>query len=136
MKITIIIPTLNEEKLLPNLLESIRNQKFNDYEIIVADAKSTDDTVRIAKQYIAEIVPGGKPGKSRNNCAKVAKREFLYFFDADVILPPNFLKNSWEEVFDRYLELARCNFKPLSDLPIDQVLHGIANKYIALSQFG
>lgn len=135
MKISIIIPTLNEEELLPNLLKSIKQQNFNDYEIIVADARSTDNTRKIAQQYGAKVVAGGKPGKARNNGAKVARGEFLYFFDADVVLPPDFLRKSWDEMFERYLELASCNFKPQSDRPIDQVLHGIVNNYIALSQF-
>jgi len=135
MKISIIIPTLNEEKLLPDLLKSIKRQKFKDYEVIVADADSTDKTRQIAQKHGAKIVPGGKPGRARNNGAKAAQGEFLYFFDADVVLPPDFLQKSWDEIFERYLELASCNFKPLSDRPIDQVLHGIANNYIALSQF-
>ena len=45
MKISIIIPTYNEEEYLPKLLESIKSQDFTDYEIIVADAQSDDNTI-------------------------------------------------------------------------------------------
>ena len=50
MKISIIIPTYNEEEYLPKLLESIKSQDFTDYEIIVADAQSDDNTREIAKE--------------------------------------------------------------------------------------
>ena len=46
--LSIIIPTLNEEKYLPRLLESIKNQNFSDYEIIVSDGGSSDSTKQIA----------------------------------------------------------------------------------------
>ncbi|MEN6592532.1 MAG: glycosyltransferase family A protein, partial [Methanobacterium sp.] len=59
MKISIIIPTYNEEEYLPYLLESIKRQDFTDYEVIVADAHSTDKTREIAKSFGAKIVDGG-----------------------------------------------------------------------------
>ena len=45
--ISIVIPTLNEEKYLPKLLVSIKKQHYKDYEIIVADAGSKDNTRKI-----------------------------------------------------------------------------------------
>ena len=50
MKLSIIIPTFNEENYLPNLLESIKKQKFSDYEVIVSDSgsKSSENTLRVA----------------------------------------------------------------------------------------
>jgi len=42
--LSIIIPTLNEEKFLPHLLKSLKDQTFKDFEIIVADNNSTDIT--------------------------------------------------------------------------------------------
>ena len=48
--ISIVIPTLNEEKYLSKLLKSIKNQTFKDYEIIVSDNNSKDNTKKIAKK--------------------------------------------------------------------------------------
>ena len=60
--ISIIIPTLNEEKYLPLLLSSIKKQNFNDYEIIIADAGSDDKTLEIVKNYNCKIkIDGKKP---------------------------------------------------------------------------
>ena len=60
--LSIVIPTLNEEKYLPNLLQCIKAQKLNDYEIIVSDGNSIDKTIKIAKKY------HGTTSKSANNC--------------------------------------------------------------------
>ena len=95
--ISIIIPTLNEEKYLPLLLKSIARQKFRDYEIIVADAGSEDKTLDIAKRYNCRIVAGGLPAKGRNEGAKVAKGDLLLFLDADVILPQKFFRRAVSE---------------------------------------
>lgn len=60
--INIIIPTLNEEKLLPFLLELIKKENTkNNIEVIVADAGSFDKTRQIAKFYGCKVVPGGLP---------------------------------------------------------------------------
>ena len=59
MKLSIIIPTYNEEEYLPKLLESIKMQDFTDYEVIVADANSKDNTRKIATDYGAKVVDGG-----------------------------------------------------------------------------
>ena len=56
MILSIIIPTYNEEEYLPVLLESIKQQDFSDYEIIVADADSKDNTVKIAEEYGCIVV--------------------------------------------------------------------------------
>ena len=52
MIFSIIIPTYNEEEYLPVLLDSIKEQDFNDYEIIVADANSSDRTREIAEDIL------------------------------------------------------------------------------------
>lgn len=68
-KISIIVPTKNEERYLPGLLKSIKKQTVQPYEIIVADAGSTDRTVEIAKKYGAKVIKGGIPQVGRNKGA-------------------------------------------------------------------
>ena len=111
--ISIIIPSLNEEKYLPLLLESIKKQSFSDYEIIIADAGSKDKTLEIAKKYNCKIVPGGLPAKGRNEGAKIAKGETLFFLDSDVVLPDDFFKKALAEFNARGLELANFCLVPL-----------------------
>lgn len=133
-KISIVIPALNEEKFLPILLESIRNQTFQDFEIIVADAGSKDRTIELAQNYGAKVVPGGMPGVGRNKGAKVATGDFLFFFDSDVCLPNDFLKKALGEMEERFLDLATCEFTPQSDLQLDKVMFRVANLHVKLNQ--
>jgi len=104
--LSIIIPTLNEEKHLSLLLRSIKNQNFRDYEIIVADAGSKDKTVEIAKKYDCNIIKGGSPAQGKNNGAKAAKGDLLLFLDADVILPNDVFSNVLKEFKKRKLKIA------------------------------
>ena len=106
MFVSIIIPTLNEEHHLPLLLESVKRQKFNDYEIIIADAGSQDKTREIAKHYSCTIVEGGLPGPGRNRGAARARGDLLLFLDADVALPEGFFENSLRELQERNLQVA------------------------------
>jgi glycosyltransferase involved in cell wall biosynthesis len=112
--ISIIIPSLNEEKYLPLLLESIKKQNFSDCEIILADAGSTDKTVEIARGYGCIITAGGLPARGRNLGAKIAKGELLFFVDSDVVLPDNFFKKVLAEFYGRNLEFASFCLVPLA----------------------
>ena len=133
MKVSIIIPTLNEELMLPRLLDSIKLQDFDDYEIIVADAHSGDRTRETAEGYGCRIVDGGLPAVGRNAGAAVAYGDFLFFLDADVVLPQGFIRNVYDEMQDRYLDLATCEIRPLSDYRLDRVLHRMINLAVLLN---
>jgi len=127
MKLSIIIPTYNEEEYLPDLLKSIQRQDFNDYEVIVADSHSTDNTVDIAKSFGCHVVPGGLPGIGRNNGAKVAKGEILLFIDSDCVLTDNYLSSAIEE-FELYnIGIAITQIIPLEKSFISILSHEVAN---------
>ncbi|MDP2909713.1 MAG: glycosyltransferase [bacterium] len=104
--LSIVIPTLNEEKNLPLLLNSIKKQDFKDLEIIVADAGSKDKTRVIAKKYGCRVVGGGLPAKGRNEGAKSARGDMFLFLDADVVLPGDFLKKTFKEFYEKKLDIA------------------------------
>jgi len=128
--ISIVIPTLNEEKYLPKLLNSIKEQSYKNYEIIIADANSIDRTIEIAKSYGSIIINGGKPAVGRNNGAKISNGEYILFLDADVVLPKNFLEKAISEFDYHYYEVATFRFEPISKLKIDKLLFKIANVLI------
>ncbi|MBK8946477.1 MAG: glycosyltransferase [Ignavibacteriae bacterium] len=94
MNYSIIIPTLNEEKLLPNLLQKICDknlQKKYNYEIIISDGGSTDLTLEIAKSFDAIIVKKKFEEKQniamgRNLGARISKGEILIFFNGDIAI--------------------------------------------------
>lgn len=119
--LSIIIPTLNEEKYLPLLLESIKKQDFQDEEIIVVDAGSGDKTVEIAKSFGCQVRPGGLPAKGRNEGAKAAKGDLLLFLDADLILPKDFLEKFLKEFKEKNLDIASTDLNVLSDKKIYKI---------------
>jgi glycosyltransferase involved in cell wall biosynthesis len=129
--LTIVIPTMNEEKLLPVLLESIKKQTLQPAEVIVADAHSIDSTRAISLKYDALVVDGGSVSLARNRGAHLARTELILFLDADVNLTdPHFLEKAVCEMKERNLEIATCDILPLSDAKVDHILHGAYNKYV------
>lgn len=87
--LSIVIIAKNEEKYIPLLLKSIRQQSALVNEIIVADAESSDKTKEIALQFGCHVVPGGPPAVGRNSGGVAASSEYMLFLDADMILPTN-----------------------------------------------
>ena len=134
MKLSIIIPTYNEENYLPILLESIESQGFDDYEVIVADANSNDDTVLIAENYNCKVVEGGMPGVGRNKGAEVAKGEILLFLDSDLELSPNYLEELVTEFEDENIGIGITKMNPISDRKRHKILHDLANLFMIASE--
>lgn len=88
--ISIIIPTLNEEKTIANTIKNLENL-IGDKEIIVVDGGSSDNTVLEASKY-ANVVKS-KMGRSfqMNSGAKIAKGEIFWFVHSDSIIQENSL---------------------------------------------
>jgi len=93
--ISIVIPTLNEEKYLPRLLKSIRAQKTEcKFEVIVVDGFSKDRTVDVAKRLGANVlVAKTNIAEARNIGGLYARGRFLLFLDADTVIPQGFLND-------------------------------------------
>ena len=120
--LSIVIPALNEEKYIRRLLESVKKQGISDYEVIVADAGSSDKTVKIAKSYKCKIVKGGLPACGRNNGAAAARGDLILFLDADCFLPGNCLKKSLAEYRKRKLNAATFTLLPDEKKGLNQLL--------------
>ena len=134
MKVSVIIPTFNEEEYLPKLLECLKVQTLDEYEVIVADADSSDRTTEIAREYGAQVVPGGMPSVGRNAGAKAATGDYFFFFDADVKINKHFLKRAYNEMQKRLIDVATCETVPLSNVVLDRLMHDFANFYVKLNQ--
>ncbi len=130
MMLSIVIPTKNEEGFLPRLLESIKRQQGVEYEVIVADAHSTDRTREIVTRSGGRVVDGGMPGVGRNCGAAVARGEYIAFFDADVLLPTTtYLADLVQEMHTRELVVATGRIRPESTRWLDGFFCHVYNAY-------
>ncbi len=112
LPVSIVVPVKNEEKNISVLLESIAKQEYQPFEIIVADAKSEDNTRKVAKSYGAVVVDGGIPAVGRNNGFNVAQKDIVIFMDADVqFLGETDLKEIYDEFVEKKLDCATSQFE-------------------------
>ena len=89
-KVSVIIPVYNVEKYLRQCLDSVVNQTLKDIEIICVDDGSTDNSLKILKEYASKddrfIIIEQKnkgAGAARNKGLEIANGEYLYFLDSD-----------------------------------------------------
>lgn len=82
--VSVVIPTLNEARTLPRLLDQLRAQEKIALDIVVADGGSRDDSRELAKPYQVRVVES-RPGRARqlNAGAALAKHDTLLFLHAD-----------------------------------------------------
>jgi len=112
---SIIIPTLNEEKYLPFLLEDLNNQVYNNFEIIHVDGNSDDKTIEIAKKFtnVKSIIT-----KKRNVCfqknlgARKANGKWLVFIDADIQIEKNYLNKIRSILLNNKVDILWTFYKP------------------------
>src|SRR6056297_2869965 len=106
--ISVIIPTLNEEKNISKIISDIKKQNFKNFEIIVSDAYSKDKTEKIVIKNNCKFIKSKKrsPAQQRNVGAKYAKGKYLIFLDADSRIPQNFLNKAYEEFKKEKLAVA------------------------------
>lgn len=137
---SVIIPTLNEEKFLPKLLDSLVYQTQKNFEVIVVDGKSKDRTVRLAKSYgnklpILSVVVSPKASLpyQRNFGATYAKGEWLVFVDADGVFLSNFIERCEEFILSHVPTVFTSWFMPDSRVSADALFTLVANITLELS---
>ncbi len=100
--VSVVIPCYNYGKYLSEAVESIINQTYKNFEIIIVNDGSTDDTKEIAEQladkYKGKLIKvinqknSGQPAISRNNGIKISAGEFILCLDADDKIAPEYLQ--------------------------------------------
>ncbi len=112
---SIIIPTYNRAKLITRCLSSVINQGFDDFEILIVDDGSTDETQKVVNgfsendsriRYFSQDNQGA--GEARNHGAKVAKGEYLVFLDSDDEALPGWLEHFADVLNSREAKVACC----------------------------
>lgn len=125
-KISIIIPSYNEEKNISRCLDSVLNQTFTDFEILCVDDSSNDNTFEIIKNYSkkdSRIVPLKNPKKgvssARNFGIENAKGEYIGFVDSDDFIQPQMFKFLYKAVTENNRDFSVCRYNKTSEFKIN-----------------
>jgi len=102
---SVIIPTFNREKLIRATLDSVFHQSFDDYEVIVVDDGSTDDTINALEEYGDKIKilkqENQGSGEARNQGIKIAQGKYIVFLDSDDLWFPWTLTTFYQAITEQ-----------------------------------
>ena len=101
-KVCVILPVFNGERYIKNAIESVLNQTFADFELIIVDDGSTDSTPDIIQSFkdrrIKIITQSNQgPGASRNNALDIADSDYVMFLDSDDWFSPDAIEVAYGE---------------------------------------
>ena len=126
MMVSVVIPVYNVEKYLVNCLDSVMDQKYKDFEVILVDDGSTDRSPLICDDYVRrdsrfQVIHQKNGGLShaRNVGAKAAKGDYIFFLDSDDCIHPLLLY--------KMTELARTHKAAMVQIDIEQVPEDFRN---------
>jgi len=117
IKISVIIPTYNREKLIVDSIKSVLNQTYKNLEVIIIDDGSEDNTKQVINKiqdnrikYI-KLEKNGGAGKARNIGIKNAVGQYISFQDSDDILYPYKLEKQLNNIINKNSNLDFCKIK-------------------------
>jgi glycosyltransferase involved in cell wall biosynthesis len=122
-KVSIIIPVYNAEKYIEATINSILSQSLSDWELLLIDDCSKDNSSIICKEfsqldkrivYIKQSANGG-PARARNSGLEHAKGEFIAFVDSDDTIEPIFLERLVTTAEEKGADIVWCNYKEISN---------------------
>jgi glycosyltransferase involved in cell wall biosynthesis len=136
-KLSLVIPALNEEKFLPQLLTSLTKQTKQDFEVVVVDGSSKDRTVEAARSFCPKlptlnVIVSEKAGLplQRNLGARATTGEWLVFIDADSVLLPYFVERIEWFIEKQKPMIFTSWFRPDSETSGDALFTLLSNSFV------
>ncbi len=117
-KVSFVVPVRNGQKTISNTLASIFEQSEKNFEVIVVDNQSFDETTKVVKRFKnVKILSCSKIGRgSARNCgAASAKGDYLAFVDCDVVLDRHWLRNTLAAMQELKIDVAATKVMPVGD---------------------
>lgn len=114
---SVIIPAYNRALIVETAINAVLQQSFTDFELIISDDGSTDDTKEVVSKYLSDnrvkYVYQINKGvcAARNNGTLQATGEYLVFLDSDDTVEPDWLADFYKCVFNSGIDIAFCNMK-------------------------
>ncbi len=148
--ISIIVPIYNVEKYLAKCLDSIKNQTFQDLEVLMIDDGSTDNSGEIAKTYLTDNrfkyihTENNGQGAARNKGLDIATGNYVCFIDSDDFISPEYIMALLNLLATNDADIAQCGvnrvwedgkIKPYAFTGLEKKVFTDIKKYIATSSF-
>lgn len=144
VKVSIGIPVYNVAKYLQQCLDSIVKQTFTDFEVIMTDDGSNDDSFNICQEYVAKdsrfkLIHQENKGaaEARNTCLKHMRGKYVTWVDSDDIINPDYLEKLMATILETQSDIVQCMFYGIeNDQQVYYVFPQLANgvKRIELSR--
>lgn len=121
-KVSIIIPCFNAERYIAECIQKLEEQSFTDFEVIIVDDCSKDQSVEIINKMkqkskldikVLALTKNVGPGQARNYGLQMAKGEYVSFCDSDDYYEKNFLLHLYEKALTENADIVMCNSKLL-----------------------
>ena len=138
-EVSIITPCYNSSKFLQQTIDSVLNQTFTDWEWLITDDKSTDNSVEIIRKVNDERIKltvaekNGGAGHARNLSLEKATGRFITFLDADDFWEPNFLEEMVSFMKKENAELAYSNYSRCDENLIPKIDDFKADKNVSFN---
>ena len=120
--ISIVVPIYNVEKYLPQCIDSILNQSFKDFELILVDDGSTDNCLKICEDYkkldkrvIVIHKENGGLSSARNAGIKVSRGKYIAFIDSDDFIHKDMYKVLYNNLKNNNLDISICNYTRVNE---------------------
>lgn len=115
--VSVIVPIYNTERYLTNCLESIKNQTYADFEVLMIDDGSVDSSNEIARKFESQdsrfhlfFQKNSGVSAARNKGIELAKGEYIQFVDSDDWLEPNMIETLVRNMADYCVDISCCQY--------------------------
>lgn len=119
--ISIIVPVYNSELFLSECLDSIKKQTYKDFEAIIYNDGSTDNSKEICEKIVQEDnrfkyyeQKNQGPGTTRNNALKKASGDYICFVDSDDIVYEYYLERLYDAIVETDADISVCDLTRIS----------------------
>ena len=127
MKVSVITPMYNCEKFISETIESVLNQTYTNWEMIIIDDCSTDKSKQIVKQYIERdkrirliaLNENSGAAVARNKGIEVSSGRFIAFLDGDDLWEPNKLEKQIQFMTEKNIGFSFTSYEVISETGID-----------------
>lgn len=111
-KVSVIVPVYNVENYIEEMLQSVQNQSFDDFEVVMINDGSTDKSLQIIERFCQSderfkcfTKPNGGVASARNKGIDLATGEYVVFYDPDDYIPKDALKKMYKTASSKSAEM-------------------------------